>query len=196
MPKPLILPLEEAVKIINSIIENIESHSYLIGIAGGSASGKGYLSKRLNGKHLLMDNYYKGRSKMKDSNFDHPDAYDFDLLKFHLKENKINPYHCIHKPVYNFETGERSYYEFYGFEKVTLIDGLYALHKEIRELLDLKIFVESSKQIRLKRRLERDQKERKKTKDQILKRWLKYVLPMYIEHIEPTKKYADIIVIN
>lgn len=197
MPKPLILPLEEAVRIINNIIENNESHSYLIGIAGGSCSGKGYLSKKLNGKILEMDDYYKGRSKMKDDNFDHPNAYDFDLLKFHLKENKLNPYHCIYgKPVYSFETGERECYESYAFEKVTLIDGLYALHKEIRDLLDLKVFVESDKQIRWARRVNRDQKERNKTTDQILKRWTKYVLPMHVKYIEPTKKYTDILVTN
>lgn len=192
----LVLKMEEAIKEINSRIKAVKSDSYIVGVAGGSCSGKSYLVEHLEGRHLSMDDYYKGKSRIRGHNFDRPKALDLDLLVEHLKLAKLAPDHgTYNKPVYSFETGERKGYEYFKFGKIIIVEGLFALHKKLRNLLDLKIYVECDEDKRLKRRLKRDE-EIRKVSGNILRRWNKYVLPMHKKYVEPTKIYADILVIN
>ena len=171
-----------------------EKRVVIVGIAGGSSSGKTYLAKKLNEEILSMDDYFKGIKYIKDNNFDKPSALDLNLLRKHLIKLRDNK--NIKKPVYDFKTHSRIGYEIFKPSKVIILEGLYALHKKIVDLIDLKIFVDSSEKTRLKRRIKRDVKFRGRTKKSVVKQWNESVEKMFREYILPTKKYADIIIKN
>jgi len=179
-----------------------------IGIAGGTASGKtsvaNELIKNLNQEKVTLvnlDSYYIDLSHLdleerKKFNFDHPDSIDWKLVYqnlynlFKLKE--------AYKPVYSFSLYNRTQ-EFEVLEpaKIVILEGLFALYKkELRSLMDLKIFVSAPDDIRLIRRIKRDVSERGRDIDSIIEQYLNFVRPMYIEYIKPTKNYADIIIQN
>jgi uridine kinase len=179
-----------------------------IGIAGGTASGKttvaNELIKNLNQEKVTLvnlDSYYIDLSHLdleerKKFNFDHPDSVDWNLVYqnlynlFKLKE--------AYKPVYSFSLYNRTQ-EFEVLEpaKIVILEGLFALYKkELRSLMDLKIFVSAPDDIRLIRRIKRDVSERGRDIDSIIEQYLNFVRPMYIEYIKPTKNYADIIIQN
>jgi uridine kinase len=179
-----------------------------IGIAGGTASGKtsvaNELIKNLNQEKVTLvnlDSYYIDLSHLdleerKKFNFDHPDSIDWNLIYqnlynlFKLKE--------AYKPVYSFSLYNRTQ-EFEVLEpaKIVILEGLFALYKkELRNLMDLKIFVSAPDDIRLIRRIKRDVSERGRDIDSIIEQYLNFVRPMYIEYIKPTKNYADIIIQN
>jgi uridine kinase len=179
-----------------------------IGIAGGTASGKtsvaNELIKNLNQEKVTLvnlDSYYIDLSHLdleerKKFNFDHPDSIDWNLIYqnlynlFKLKE--------AYKPVYSFSLYNRTQ-EFEVLEpaKIVILEGLFALYKkELRSLMDLKIFVSAPDDIRLIRRIKRDVSERGRDIDSIIEQYLNFVRPMYIEYIKPTKNYADIIIQN
>jgi uridine kinase len=179
-----------------------------IGIAGGTASGKtsvaNELIKNLNQEKVTLvnlDSYYIDLSHLdleerKKFNFDHPDSIDWNLVYqnlynlFKLKE--------AYKPVYSFSLYNRTQ-EFEVLEpaKIVILEGLFALYKkELRSLMDLKIFVSAPDDIRLIRRIKRDVSERGRDIDSIIEQYLNFVRPMYIEYIKPTKNYADIIIQN
>jgi uridine kinase len=179
-----------------------------IGIAGGTASGKtsvaNELIKNLNQEKVTfvnLDSYYIDLSHLdleerKKFNFDHPDSIDWNLIYqnlynlFNLKE--------AYKPVYSFSLYNRTQ-EFEALEpaKIVILEGLFALYKkELRSLMDLKIFVSAPDDIRLIRRIKRDVSERGRDIDSIIEQYLNFVRPMYIEYIKPTKNYADIIIQN
>ena len=192
-----ILSLADSLKYVKNIAINLNDKVVLIGVAGGSASGKTYLAKKLcdelKGSCLSMDDYYFGRENVKDDNFDKPEAFDFGLFRSHLlllKQGKV-----IQKPVYDFK-GVRTGYVDYKPSKYIIVEGLFALNSLIRDLLSLKIFVDSDSKLRLKRRIERDVKERGKTEERVILRWNRYVEPMFKEYVEPQKKYADVVVLN
>ncbi|MCD6500799.1 uridine kinase [bacterium] len=180
MRKKKIFNLKQGInKIIDSIKELIEKGKgvVIIGIAGGSGSGKGYvavaISKATGAKIFLMDDYYIGIDKMKDRNFDCPSAFEMSLLKKHLKLLKKGK--VIRKPVYNFVIRKRVRYESYFPSKVIIVEGLFALNRALRGELDLKVFVEAPEKLRLQRRMNRDIKERGRTKESVLWQWLKSV---------------------
>lgn len=170
----------------------------IVGLAGGSCSGKSkianFIIANFSGKVLSIDDYYLGIDKMKDDNFDHPDAIQLNLLKEHLKLLKKNE--SITKPKYDFATHLPDGEEQFSPSKVILLEGLFALNDKIRDLVDLRIYVEASEDKRLERRLRRDVDQRGRSKDSVLKQWHSTVKPMYDKHIEPQRKHADIIINN
>jgi len=166
----------------------------LVGIGGGSSAGKTYFAKMLGKKVILMDDYYKGINFMKNNNFDDPDALDLDLLKEHL--NLLKNGLDIKKPIYDFKIHSRIGYETFLAYPVIVIDGLFALNKIVKNILDLKIFIESSSSQRLERRIARDINERGRSRESVLKQWNETVEPMYSKFVLKTKKYADIVILN
>jgi uridine kinase len=177
----------------------------LVGIAGGTGSGKTTvaqkISQALHGDLVLIeqDSYYKDypglsldeRARM---NYDHPDAIDFDLMKEHLIALKSGL--PIEKPIYNFQLHRREPNTCRVMpSKVIMVEGilLFAI-PEVRDLIDLKIFVDTDDDIRLLRRVERDIVERARDLPGIKKQYLETVKPMHLEFVEPSKRYADIII--
>lgn len=178
----------------------------IIGIAGGSGSGKSTVAN--NVAELLttssvafidMDAYYKNFPELRlderrKLNWDHPDAFDYDLLCQHLEAlSKRRP---IEKPEYDFVSHLRRP-QTIRIEPadVVVIDGiLLFVDDRVRELCDVKVFVDADADIRLIRRLQRDTRERGRPLDEIIDQYLSTVQPMHMEFVEPTKRYADVIV--
>ena len=179
----------------------------VIGIAGGSASGKSSISKELNKlcskqKSVLIirqDDYYKDQSSLSmeqrvRTNYDHPFAFDDDLLVAQL-ELLING-QPIEKPTYDFVNHTRSdITEKVVSADVIILEGLFVLeNEEIRKHLDIKILVDTDADIRFIRRMLRDVKERGRTLDSVVNQYVKTVRTMHDRFIEPSKRYADVIV--
>ena len=179
----------------------------IIGIAGGSASGKSSIAKHLRDtfkdyKRVIRvneDDYYNDQSHMTMQerlkvNYDHPFAFDHKLLLEHLSD-LING-KSIEKPVYDYVNYTRSK-ETIHIEggDVIILEGLFVLEDEdIRKLLDIKAFVDTPSDVRFIRRLSRDIKERGRSIDSVIDQYLTVVRPMHEQFIEPSKKYADIII--
>jgi len=180
---------------------------FLIGIAGGSASGKTFVAKSI-GKYLdenkisnliiSQDNFYKGLTEHDDSstyNFDHPDAIDFDELISVVSELKKG--NNVNVPKYCFETHKRNGYTNINSANVIIVDGILIFTNEnLRKLFDLKIFVEASHETRLLRRIKRDQEERGRSLDSIYLQYMKFVKPAYENIIKPTIIYSDLTIHN
>lgn len=178
----------------------------LIIIAGGSASGKTTVSKKIAQEfekssvaYLRMDNYYKDLSYLnseqrKKVNFDHPSEVDFELLLNHLKQ-LLNG-QAVNQPIYDFKNNNRSKeVKIIIPAKVIILDGIFALeNSEIRNLANIKVFVDTESDIRLIRRINRDTKLRARNLDDIMNKYLLNVKPMHQLFVEPTKKYANIII--
>ncbi len=178
----------------------MQNKIFLIGIAGGSGSGKTTFAKKvmksINSTHsslLHMDSYYLPTVPKKDgkANFDHPDAFDWNLLRHHLSELKKG--HSIKCPVYDFSTSTRTEeYEKIGPCKVVLFEGIFALYdQEIRDMLDIKCFLHVDSDIRFTRRLHRDVKERGRSLESVISQYYDTVRPMYQKYLDPQKQYAD-----
>ena len=179
---------------------------YLIGIAGGSGSGKTTFAKKLleqvNGlvSILHMDSYYlpKLPEHLKNSkgklNFDHPEAFDWDLLREHLSLLKDG--YFIDVPVYDFKTSSRTdKTQKVASAKVVIIEGIFSLFdQKIREMLNVKVFLHVDADIRFTRRLDRDVKERGRSLDSVIEQYYATVRPMHQKFLEPQKQYADFIV--
>jgi uridine kinase len=179
---------------------------FLIGIAGGSGSGKTTFAKKImqgvrdpNVALLHQDSYYLPSPSMDlrvhgEPNFDHPDAFDWPLLKNQLARLKMGEQVAV--PVYDYKISRRtSETELIGPCKTILLEGIYALwDADIRSLFDLKIYLHVEADIRFIRRLHRDVRERGRTLDSIIRQYYDTVRPMHHEFLEATKQYADIIV--
>ncbi len=180
----------------------------LIGIAGGTGSGKTTVVNQIVNELptnivgvISQDSYYKDllhmtKEERNNVNFDHPNAIDFSLLIAHLKQLKENK--AIQKPSYSF-VDETRLEETVLIEprKVIILEGILVLsNPKIRELLDIKIFVQADSDERLMRRLQRDIKERGHTIEKVLHRYRTAVKPMHNQFIEPSKEFADIIIPN
>ena len=165
-----------------------------VGIAGGTGSGKTFIAKKLNAKMLSMDDYYVGKKRMEDGNFDQPSALDLTLLREHLLMLKQNK--SISKPVYDFKTHDRQGYEKFEPANILIIEGLFTLNSIINDVLDIRVFMDAPKGTRLERRMERDIKERGRTKENVLDFFNNFAEPMYIKHVLPTKEFADFIIEN
>ena len=180
----------------------------LIGIAGGTGSGKTTVVNQIVNELpttivgvISQDSYYKDllhmtKEERNNVNFDHPNAIDFLLLIAHLKQLKENK--AIQKPSYSF-VDETRLEETVLIEprKVIILEGILVLsNPKIRELLDIKIFVQADSDERLIRRLQRDIKERGHTIEKVLHRYRTAVKPMHNQFIEPSKEFADIIIPN
>ena len=181
---------------------------FLILVGGGTASGKTYVTDRVierlgvtNVTRVTLDDYYKDRSDLTFDerakiNYDHPKAFDWKLMEQQLTDLKNGK--TIEKPVYDFTIHNRSNKtEVIVPSKLIMVEGIMALvNARVRKLGDLKVFVNCSRERRLLRRLERDQKERGRTFDGIVKQYFTTVQPMYEEVISPSSNYADLIVNN
>ncbi|WP_018249763.1 uridine kinase [Orenia marismortui] len=178
----------------------------LIGITGGTGSGKTTVAKtimeELDYNNIVMiqqDSYYKDQSNLEfaeriKTNYDHPFAFDTELLIEHL--NELLAGNSIAKPVYDFTKHTRKD-ETVIIEScdVIILEGILVLEDEqLRDMLDIKIYVDTDNDVRFIRRLLRDTEERERTMDSVVKQYLEVVRPMHQQFIEPTKKYADIIV--
>ncbi len=178
----------------------------LIGITGGTGSGKSTVSKQIlkrNGEENVViieqDSYYKDQSHLSfeervKRNYDHPLAFDNELLIKHLKDllNNIP----IEKPIYDFEQHTRKKETVTVFPKrIIILEGILILYDEkIRNLCDIKIFVDTDSDVRVIRRIKRDIKERGRTLDSVIEQYMTTVRPAHQQFVEPTKKYADIII--
>ncbi len=178
----------------------------VIGIAGGSGSGKTTVVKAIT-EHLKekvvvipQDSYYKDSSYLpleerQKVNFDHPDSIDFELLNRQLSELKQG--RTIEQPVYSYLTCSRSRTETVTVRPadVIIIEGILIFTcAELRRQMDIKIFVDADDDDRLMRVMARDILERGKTVETVIERYTKTVKPMYLQFIEPSKRYADIII--
>lgn len=181
----------------------------LIGIAGGTASGKSSIAdillndfKQNNSVCIIKeDDYYKDQTHLPmeervKTNYDHPFAFDFDLMVEDLK--KLLNCEPIEKPTYDYTVHNRSdKTEIVNPTDVIILEGLFALYNpEIRKLEAIKIFVDTDADTRFIRRLKRDIEERNRTMENVMNQYLTTVKPMHEQFIEPTKKYADVIIPN
>ena len=178
----------------------------IIGIAGGSGSGKTTVVKAITEQLkdrvvvIPQDSYYKDLShcteqEKKEHNFDHPDSIDFELLCQHLKELKEGK--SIEQPVYSYITCSRSADETVTVAPadVIIVEGILIFTcSKLRKQLDIKIFVDADDDDRLMRVMSRDIIERGKTVEWVIDRYTKTVKPMFLQFIEPSKRYADIII--
>ncbi len=178
----------------------------VVGIAGGTASGKTTVAKKIHRAlsscavaFIDQDAYYKDLADLtleerRELNFDHPDAFDTELLVSHLKALKER--RGVQKPVYDFVRSTRAEESIpVAPGDVVLIEGILVLHiAPVREMLDIKIFVDAEDDVRIIRRLTRDIKERGRTFDHVVSQYLKFVRPMHMGFVEPSKRHADIIV--
>ena len=178
----------------------------IIGIAGGSGSGKTTVVKALTDQLkervvvIPQDSYYKDSSHLpmeerQKVNFDHPDSIDFDLLVRHLKELKAG--RSIEQPVYSYITCSRSKTETITVNpaEVIIVEGILIFCcAELRNQMDIKIFVDADDDDRLMRVRARDIIERGKTVETVIQRYSRTVKPMFLQFIEPSKRYADVII--
>lgn len=178
----------------------------IIGITGGTGSGKSTIAKQIytefHDESIAMieqDSYYKDQSNLSfeeriKTNYDHPDAFDTSLLVSHL--NLLLEGHTIEKPMYNFEIHNRVEETISVQPKeIIIVEGILVLcEKVLRDMLDIKIFVDTDADVRFIRRLVRDINERGRTSDSVINQYLNVVKPMHEQYTEPTKRYADIII--
>lgn len=178
----------------------------IIGVTGGSGSGKTSVSRAifdsLNGHSLLMiqeDSYYKNQDDISFDervkvNYDHPNAFDTDLLIEQLVD--LLEWKAIDIPVYDYVQHTRSKKTVHVEPKeVIIVEGILVLNDpRLRDLMDIKIFVDTDDDIRIIRRIQRDLEERGRSLQSVIDQYLSTVKPMYHQFIEPTKRYADIIV--
>ena len=180
----------------------------VVGIAGGTASGKTSFTKsileelqktHINSILLEQDSYYKKMDNLTYDervklNYDHPDLIDFDLLEEHIL--KLRDGYSIEKPIYDFQIYNRiNETEHIEPANLIIVEGILILAMEkIRNLFDAKIFVDTDDDERLLRRIERDLKERGRTFESIKNQYMATVKPMHLEFVEPSKRYADVII--
>ncbi|MDQ7052972.1 MAG: uridine kinase [candidate division KSB1 bacterium] len=178
----------------------------LIGIAGGSGSGKTLVAqtlfRELGSDRVVIieqDAYYKDLSHLPPEerarrNFDHPDAIDQDLLVQHIKELLAGK--SIEQPIYDFASHTRKKEtRRIGEHNIIILEGILILDSpRLRELMDIKVYVDTDSDIRLIRRLRRDVSERGRTVESVLDQYEKSVRPMHLQFVEPSKRYADIII--
>lgn len=178
----------------------------MIGIAGGTGSGKTTVVKKI--REILMedhltvipqdayyrDNSHRSEEEKKEINFDHPESIEWSLLKEHIKSLKAGK--AIERPIYSYLSCSRSH-DTVPIQPadVIIVEGILLFtDPEVRNLCDIKIFVDAPADDRLLRVIERDIRERGRDVNRVLQRYLKTVKPMHEQFIEPSKKYADIIV--
>ncbi len=189
----------------NSIMPN-RTTPLLLGIAGGSGSGKSTVARGLLQRvgteriaFLPHDAYYKDLSQLPAAqraqiNFDHPDSLETDLLIEHVRALKAG--RAIDLPVYDFTTDRRTSQRIrIEPQPVIIVEGILIFAEPaLRQLFDVKIFVDTDADIRLIRRLQRDMTERGRSAESVIQQYLATVRPMHLEFVEPSKRYADVIV--
>ncbi|OYD07488.1 uridine kinase [Paludifilum halophilum] len=177
----------------------------IIGVAGGSGSGKTTVARNICERFsdsvalIEQDAYYKDQSHLPmeeriKTNYDHPLAFDHELLISHIEE--LIRGRPIQKPVYDYTRHTRSPEKVTVHPKdVIILEGILLLEEErLRELMDIKAFVDTDADVRILRRLERDVKSRGRSLDSVIQQYLTVVRPMHLQFIEPSKRYADLII--
>jgi len=183
------------------------SNTLFIGIAGGTGSGKTTLTAHIKKRFgeevsvIYHDNYYKEQKDVPfevrcRQNYDHPDAFETDLMVRHLQALKSGV--AIHCPVYSYTEHNRTDQTVcIQPTSVVIVEGLLIFQNpELRELMDIKIFVDTDADVRILRRILRDVKERGRTLESVVEQYLTTVKPMHEQFIEPSKRFADIIVLD
>jgi len=182
------------------------SRNILIGIAGGSGSGKTLVARTivrdLGSSRVTIvdqDSYYRDLDDIPIAdrdlrNFDHPDAFDNDLLKQHVR--RLIDGQSIEQPIYDYTRHARlKETKTVGDHAVIVLEGiLIFVDEELREMMDIKLFIDADPDIRLVRRIERDVRERGRAIETILRQYQATVRPMHLQFVEPSKRYADLIV--
>ena len=178
----------------------------IIGVAGGTASGKTTVSDAILERvgrdriiYIQHDSYYRDLSHLPMEervklNFDHPDALETELLVAHLRQ--LQAREPVEIPIYDFATYQRSAQtRRVELRRVILVEGLLIfVDKELREMMDIKLYVDTDADLRFIRRLQRDIQERGRTMESVIHQYLTTVRPMHLEFVEPSKRYADIII--
>lgn len=178
----------------------------VIGVAGGTGSGKSTLVKRLQEAFkdddvatLCHDYYYKAHPELSYEertklNYDHPQAFDTDMLVEHIRALKSNV--PIERPVYSFVDHNRTAETIpVKPSKVIIIDGILIFeNKELRDLMDIKVYVDTDADIHLARRILRDVRDRGRSMESVITQYTTTVKPMHEEFVEPSKRYADVII--
>lgn len=179
---------------------------FIIGIAGGTGSGKTTVVRKLTERMpkgdvvvIPQDSYYKDSSHVpveerQNINFDHPDAFDWSLLAKHIRMLKEGE--AVEQPIYDYITCTRQNQTIHIEPKdVIIVEGIMALRdKQLREHMDLKIFVDADADDRLVRVIKRDIVERGRTIEGVIERYQRVLKPMHEQFIEPCKRYADVII--
>jgi len=187
------------------VLKNIYM-SFIIGIAGGTGSGKTTVVKKIIERLpkdevaiIPQDSYYRDNSNLpleerQEMNFDHPRSLEFSLLVEHIKQLKAG--NSIPQPIYSYLTCTRSKETILVEpKKVVIVEGILILaNAQLRNLMDIKVFVDADNDDRLMRVIMRDIVERGRSVNKVLERYEKTVKPMHLQFIEPTKRYADILI--
>lgn len=182
------------------------AHPIVIGVAGGSASGKTTVVTEIVGAIgadrvtvIEHDAYYHDRStvppsRREDINYDHPDALETDLLIRHLHELRAG--RPVAVPVYDFATHTRSARSVTALpRRLIIIEGILVLAEPaLRELMDIRVYVDADADIRLIRRLERDLHQRGRSLESVVRQYLQTVQPMHLEFVEPSRRHAHVII--
>jgi uridine kinase len=178
----------------------------IVGVAGGTGSGKTTVSQAILDKvgrdriaYLQHDSYYRDQSAVPleeraKTNFDHPDALESELLARHLASLKAGQ--PVEVPVYDFTTHTRQARTVtVAPRKVVLVEGILIFaERALREVMDIKVFVDTDADLRFIRRLQRDITERGRTVESVIRQYTETVRPMHLEFVEPSKRYADVII--
>ena len=185
----------------------MDNNILVIGIAGGTGSGKTTLMNNLIQRFgdvvtvLSHDNYYKRRDELTYEersriNYDEPDALETDLMAYHL--DKLRHGEAIDCPVYDFTQHNRSNDTIRIVpKKVIIVEGILIFeNEELRNLMDIRIFVDTDADVRLCRRIKRDVNKRGRTLESVLQQYQETVKPMHEKYVEPSKKYANLVVLE
>ncbi len=178
----------------------------IIGIAGGTGSGKTTVVRKIanvvpekNVAILMQDSYYNDNAHLsfeerQKINYDHPNSIDFDLLLKQINDLKTNQ--PIEQPIYSYTTHTRTGdYTVIHPKEILIVEGILIFtNEQLRKLCDIKIFVHTDSDLRLIRRIKRDINERGRDLEEVLNRYEKTLKPMHNQFIEPTMKYADLII--
>ncbi|MBF0818940.1 uridine kinase [Streptococcus acidominimus] len=178
----------------------------IIGVTGGSGGGKTSVSRAIldnfpNARISMIehDSYYKNQSHLTFeerilTNYDHPLAFDTDLMIYHLSELLAG--RGVDIPIYDYTQHTRSEKTYHQEpQDVFIVEGILVLEdKRLRDVMDIKIFVDTDDDVRIIRRIKRDLEERGRSLDSVIEQYLSVVKPMYHQFIEPTKRYADIVI--
>ncbi|MRV75546.1 uridine kinase [Duganella sp. FT92W] len=184
---------------------NTSSFPFVIGVAGGSGSGKSTVTQQVLAAFgadvvsvVMQDDYYADQTHLapdvrRKANYDHPDAFDWPLLIEQV--HTLRSGQAIEMPVYDFTIDNRSTDTIHVKPApVIVIEGLFALFDPaLRDMMSLKIFVDTASDVRFIRRLQRDISERGRSMDSVIGQYMETVRPMYKQFIEPTKRHADVI---
>ncbi|MEN6387856.1 MAG: uridine kinase [Candidatus Cryosericum sp.] len=181
------------------------THPILVGIAGGSGSGKTTVAEKIMHEtaqpvvFLKQDSYYKNFDGLsieekRAINYDHPSAYDNDLLIQHLQCLALGE--AVDVPVYNYARYEReTWTEHVNPQPVIILEGILVLENaDLRSLMDIKLYVDTDADERFIRRLLRDTRERGRSVESVVKQYMEVVRPMHLQFVEPSKRYADLII--